>query len=956
MRHRYSLVATVLGGLAACGSNAVQGHDAGTDATAPPDAPVTSPPQAPARLTFESGAVRPLALSADATRVFVANTPNGSLDILRVTAAGLIPDGSVKVGIDPVAVAVRSPGEVWVVNHVSDSVSVVDVARTPPRVVRTLLVGDEPSDIVFAGGGRAFVTTAHRGQQRTSPELADVPGAGDPQLTTPGVPRADVWVFDAAQLGTALGGHPLAIVALFGDTPRGLAVTPDGSTVYAAIFKSGNQTTATGSELACPFGNTSGCTVSGEHVPAGPPGPSTNHAGISAPQVSVLLKTDAGGAFRDVRGIDWTGNVKFQLPDQDVFAIDAASLTTTAAFSHVGTTLFNLAVNPRTGVVYVSNTEARNDLRFEGPGTFAGTTLQGHLAETRITVIDGAAVRPRHLNKHIPYATRPAPAGVKDHSLSTPLDLVVSADGTTLYVAALGSGKVGVFSTAELEADTFDPAAASAGYIAVTGGGPSGLALDGHGHLFVATRFDDGVSMVNVASRVEISHVQLANPEDDKLVQGRKFLYDATLSSSNGEAACASCHMFGDTDHLVWDLGNPDEDPVQTPINIVQGAFAPPTINGTGDPTKLHPMKGPMATQTLLGLVNHGTMHWRGDRVDGFFGRDTNTAPPYDSQLAFKNFIVAFAGLLGRNEQIASADMQTFADFALATMLPPNPIRALDNSLTAAQARGRAFYMGCAGQDSLTGEAVVCQDGRPPAGGGHFSDGAARAGLGFTCEGCHRLQPDLGFFGTDGQSSFEALPQIFKIPQLRNLYTKVGMFGRPPTPDRNDGDNGNMGRQIRGNGFEHDGSVDTLFRFFQGRVFNVNPAFGNLVGFDGGDAQRRDLEQFLLAFDNDLAPIVGQQVTLDASNAAVVGPRIDLLIARAHAPFVSKSLGGNVTECELVARGVIGGHAVAFTLGSDGAFARDDGGAPLSDPAVRALAAVDGQQLTYTCLPPGWTR
>jgi hypothetical protein len=34
------------------------------------------------------------------------------------------------------------------------------------------------------------------------------------------------------------------------------------------------------------------------------------------------------------------------------------------------------------------------------------------------------------------------------------------------------------------------------------------------------------------------------------------------------------------------------------------------------------------------------------------------------------------------------------------------------------------------------------------------------------------------------------------------------------------------------------------------------------------------VEQYLLAFDTDLAPIVGQQVTLTAANAAAVGPRI----------------------------------------------------------------------------------
>jgi len=514
-------LATALG-LAACGSGG-RPADAGSDGPGPPST-------TRAALTFESGPVRPVALSADAQQAFVANTPNGSLDILQVSATGLAVTGSVKVGIDPVAVAVRNAGEVWVVNHVSDSVSIVDVARTPPRVVRTLLVGDEPSDIVFAGG-RAFITTAHRGQQRSSAALAGVPGAGDPQLTTPGVGRADVWVFDPADLGPVLGGRPLAIVTLFGDTPRGLAVSPDGATVYAAVFKSGNRTTSTGVTLPCPgFDRSEPCTVEGATVPGSAAGPAANHAGIPAPRVGVILQADAAGAWRDVRGLDWSATTRFTLPDQDVFAIDAAALTTTASFAHVGTTLFNLAVNPRSGAVYVSNTEARNDLRFEGAGTFAGSSLRGHLTESRITVIADGAVRPRHLNKHIRYATRPTPAGVRDHSLSTPLDLVVSGDGTTLYVAAFGSAKIGVLSTAELEADTFDPERASAGYIPVSGGGPSGLVLDGHGRLLVATRFDDGVSLLDLATRSELAHVRLTNPEADKIAAGRSLFYDARAS------------------------------------------------------------------------------------------------------------------------------------------------------------------------------------------------------------------------------------------------------------------------------------------------------------------------------------------------------------------------------------------------------------------------------------------
>src|SRR5687768_8072352 len=177
--------------------------------TACNEAPST-PPQTPddpeqlavgpaAALHFESGPVRPVALAPDGSRLFVANTADGTLEIFRVTAAGVEAEAAVPVGIDPVTAVARTATEVWVVNHVSDSVSVVDVASAPPRVVRTLLVGDEPRDLVFAGPGRgrAFITTAHRGQRRSDPELAGVPGAGDPQLTVAGVGRADVWVFDA---------------------------------------------------------------------------------------------------------------------------------------------------------------------------------------------------------------------------------------------------------------------------------------------------------------------------------------------------------------------------------------------------------------------------------------------------------------------------------------------------------------------------------------------------------------------------------------------------------------------------------------------------------------------------------------------------------------------------------------------------------------------------------------
>src|SRR5262249_7591460 len=151
----------------------------------------------------------------------------------------------------------------------------------------------------------------------------------------------------------------------------------------------------------------------------------------------------------------------FRLPDRDVFAINANTLTQTASFEHVGTTLFNMVTNPMSGKLYVSNTEAFNNVRFEGPGIFGGSTVQGHPAETRISIISGQSVTPRHLNKHLDYtklANNPAfDPTARNHSLSTPLEMQVTSDGRTLFLAAFGSSKIGVFDTSALENNTFDP-------------------------------------------------------------------------------------------------------------------------------------------------------------------------------------------------------------------------------------------------------------------------------------------------------------------------------------------------------------------------------------------------------------------------------------------------------------------------------------------------------------------
>ncbi len=269
--------------------------------------------------------------------------------------------------------------------------------------------------------------------------------------------------------------------------------------------------------------------------------------------------------------------------------------------------------------------------------------------------------------------------------------------------------------------------------------------------------------------------------------------------------------------------------------------------------------------------------------------------------------------------------MEAFRDFILQVSYPPNPIRNLDDSDTPDQAAGRAFFMSTPNSADLT---VT------------------------TCVGCHRLDPSYnaqygvpfpGSFGSDGNTTFVFESQLFKNAHLRNEYQKVGMFGNAEINAVLPGNNGFQGDQVRGFGFLHDGSVDTDFRFVSAEFFAQIPGFNDIgiPATPAGDAVRRQLEQFMLAFPSNLKPIVGQQITLTASNASVVAGRIQLLEQQAAA--------GN---CDLVAKADLPERERGF-LYAGGHFVGDQKGAPpLSDAALRGLAK-GKWTVTFTCVPPG---
>src|ERR1700712_5310098 len=66
----------------------------------------------PSFVEFESGQVRALPTSPDGNTLFAVNTPNGTLEIFDLSTGTPKFSARVPVGLEPVAVAARTDGEV----------------------------------------------------------------------------------------------------------------------------------------------------------------------------------------------------------------------------------------------------------------------------------------------------------------------------------------------------------------------------------------------------------------------------------------------------------------------------------------------------------------------------------------------------------------------------------------------------------------------------------------------------------------------------------------------------------------------------------------------------------------------------------------------------------------------------------------------------------------------------
>jgi DNA-binding beta-propeller fold protein YncE len=852
-------------------------------------------------INWETPHVHPLDMTPDGARLLAVNTPDNRLEVFDISTGLPVLIASIPVGLDPVSVRARTNNEVWVVNHISDSVSIVDLAAS--NVVETLRTDDEPCDVVFAGSpSRAFVSCS--------------------QANT-------VLVFDPAATGSA----PTRI-AIEGEDPRAMAVSPAGDTVYVAVFESGNRTTILGG------GNTSEFSFPPNAVnnPAGPYGgvnpppndgaafkPPVNPANPAPPRVGLIVRKNSSLQWMDDNLHDWTDFVTgpganlsgrpegWDLLDHDVAIIDTASQSVSYA-----TGLMNLcmavAVNPATGEVSVVGTDATNEVRYEPVvnGRFLRVNF-ARFAPASPALASIADLNPHliaHYGTDIPFV--PIAQTERDKSLGDPRAITWNAAGTLGYVAGMGSNNIVVI----------DP---NGDRIAAppieVGEGPTGLAFDAaRNRFYVLNKFSADISTVDVVSNGEIlPRAKLHDPSGPAIKIGRKHLYNTHSTSGLGHIACASCHVDARMDRLSWDLGNPAGTMSPFDQNCMQGSCQP-----------WHPMKGPMTTQTLQDIIGKEPHHWRGDK-DGL-----------------EEFAGAFQNLQGADAPLPPAEMQEFENFLATIYFPPNPFRNFDGSLPASLDLPGHFTTGIENPAGLP---------LPPGNAEHglqiFSSPTPQ---GLACIKCHSATSGLArntgfaggeFFpippGPNGEEHHGIVADVdgitnetMKVPQLRNMYEKVGF---EVTQTFN----------VAGFGFMHDGAVDAISRFLVDRFPLVT-----------SDQSTADLVALLLCFSGDegqsiLSP---QHVEEHLQNThAAVGRQTTVrdgmnLPAGQSALLADMLALANKRVVGLVAKGKQGSAVRGYFLHTKGRFQSDRLAQKLSAAALFA-AASPGSELTFTVVPAG---
>ncbi len=593
----------------------------------------------------------PIAISGD--RVFVVNTPSDTVDVIDRQTREIA--SRINVGIDPVSIAVRPDGkEVWVSNHISDSVSVIDndpASVTHLQVVATIQQFDpktrathfdEPVGIAFAGNEKAYVALSSEN------EIAVVNVQSRNIEKRLSIPAQD---------------------------PRAIVVR--GDRLFVIPFESNNKTQLSGG---------SGDEIDGDLVT------------FDAWQHSIFHNNVLSiGHVVDI--------VKHpEVTDRDLFVFDTKTDELVEVVDTLGTLLYGMTVDSK-GRVFLAQTDARNDangragtkkhsleelenraflnritrVSFSEPNVLASGTDEDD--DENLTRAASAVGSRKPYVDFIDLEPLPPKHPDRDEALATPFAIGVTADDQTLVATAAGSDRL---FTVDAESGEI------LGRIAV-GAVPRGVALeesDGATSAWVYNAVANTVSVVDLSdlSKPRVSDfVALEDPTDRQVKLGRTW-FNSANASTTGTYSCAGCHPDGHTDQLLWVL----KTPIVTGGNQIM----------------------PRSTMPIRGLRDTAPFHWDGIPGDPYGGNNSanvwgSDEPNSDAdkpESAPRHVIdggLAATMLMHGSETIndegkygafSAAERDDMAKFLLAVPYPPAQKRAYTNVVSKRATEGFELF------------------------------------------------------------------------------------------------------------------------------------------------------------------------------------------------------------------------------------------------------------------------
>ena len=598
------------------------------------------------RIAMMSPQFNPIAVQSD--YVFVANTPNNTLDVIDRISHQII--RQIDVGIEPVGLGLRPDGqELWITNHVSDSVSIVDLDPknlTFLQVIHTIqdfdpktkaTRFDEPVGIVFANNQKAYVSLSSESQ---------------------------IAVIDVAKRAIS---KRLRIEA---QEPRGLAVR--NGKLFVIPFESNNQTQLSGGKKEDIDGNLVTFDAWNHSI--------QNNNVLSIGHVVDIVKHP-------------------QVPDRDLFVFDTESDELIETVSTLGTLLYGIDVDSK-GNVFIAQTDARNDVNGR-----AGTKKHG-LAElenrpflNRVTRIQWDAAAKPQVSW---FELEPLPPQHPNHktSLATPYAVQVSQDDRYLYLTAAGSDAFSIFD-------------AQSGKLlgrCQTDAVPQGISIEYReakpAFAWILNAAADTVCVVDIQDPQNprlVKSIGLNDPTEPAVKRGR-IAFTTAKASTTGTFSCASCHPDGHTDQLLWVLATP----IVSGGNQIMPRSTMP-VRGLRDTAPFHWDGIP---GDPYGGIHSGSIHKEVKPNSNVVSPESTTRHLIDGGLASTMAVVGDttkndegkAGLLSAQER------EDMAKFLLNVPYPPAQRRSFDNQLSEMAQRGFQLFHVDGDLDPSKPKPNVCGD------------------------------------------------------------------------------------------------------------------------------------------------------------------------------------------------------------------------------------------------------